>query len=304
MEDLKQAYKLLGLSENASKEEVEKKYLMLLRQSKSQERQGTGTTGESSGFDKVNRAYKLILNHENETAVAEINKQQYGKYKNMAGFAQKVDHFFAYYKVHVLVSILIIAGIIYGINTYMNHKAEQAELAKLPPIDLTVMFYGEYFLPDGGSDTKPLQEALLTVFPEWQRTVVHLAYVPEEMRSEHDMAMIQKSMLTLMTDKSDVYIMDKVNFEKLSGQGGLLRPLDEDAAAALKPLLSEDKLVRAQTKDDTQPLIYGIDISSSKFASQLPLAHNNKKLIAGIRIDAKDQDKALLFIERFLSESE
>ncbi|MFD0714063.1 J domain-containing protein [Paenibacillus sp. GCM10027626] len=300
MDKVKEAYALLGLSEDATKEDVEKRYFILLRQSRAKDARGAEGEGEhGADFEAINQAYKTILAYEDNKIQEEFNQNQYGKYKKMAGVAQKTDHFFHYYKFHLLGAIVLIVLIIVGVNSYMDRQAEKERLAKLPPIDVSVMFHGEFMLQNQEQDTTALEEALLAKFPEWKRVSAAVTYDPAEPKNEFDMASVQKALLSLITDKSDVYILDKNSFAKLSKQG-LLRKLDDEYNERLKPLLaSEADAYKSRVEEDTEDHIYAIDITGSPLIKELPVAYNN--MVVGIRTDAQHVDNALLFIERMIA---
>ncbi|MBB6674761.1 J domain-containing protein [Cohnella nanjingensis] len=293
MDELKQAYDVLGLSENADKEELENRYYILVRRARAQKmREGDAEDGALRVDEEaISRAYRYIKDYEETQAKAAFTEQNYGKYKKMAGRAQKWDHFLHYYKFHILGGILLLIAIGYGIKSYVDHKHEQAELAKLPPANLSVMFYGNYFYGDGmAADTKPLGEDILKQFPDWQRVIADLTYVPSDTKSEQDMALIQKSMLVLMTDKSDLYIMDKLNFAKLAPQGAL-KPLDGESG------IPADLQMKSKTEEDTSEHVYGVDLSGTTMAKELGV--NGTEFIAGIRANAKHPEEALTYIKHF-----
>lgn len=305
MDDLKQAYEILGLPDGASKEEVEKRYFILVRRARaSQQRGEAGAEGGGETFEEINRAYKLILGYEDRKTEEQFNANAYGKYKKMAGSAQKVDHFFSYYKFHVLGAIIIVLIAIFGIKGYIDHRHEQEELAKLPPAALNISLFGSYYSQsqtDPTNDTKPIEEKVASLFPEWKRITVHLTYVPAQMQSEQDMALLQKSMLDLITYKSDLYIMDKANFMKLAQQQGLVA-LDDTAPAKLGAEYDPAKAVKAMSGEEGQQQehIYGIDLSDSPMMKSLPVV-GSKEFIVGIRADAKNPDNAYHFIEKALT---
>ncbi|MFS0724548.1 J domain-containing protein [Paenibacillus sp. 1P07SE] len=301
--DLKQAYTTLGLNEGADKEAVEKRYTILMRQSRTQQRREEAgeTVVDKVDLDVVNQAYKLILAHENQKDLDAFNADKYGRYKGMADTAEKADHFFSYYRWHLIIGVVIIIGIIYGINGYMDRQEEKRLEALRPPIDLTFMLYGNYFLEDGGQDIVPLEEAMLAYFPEWQRVRGVLTYLPGEQGSPQDAALVQKAMIMLMTEKSDVYLIDEHNFELLTRQG-LLRPLDDQVAGPLAPYVTEDMLRTGFTEDDPEERVYGIRLGETELMQELPLYYQN--MVAGVRaphLDTEQPEHALLFLERFLS---
>jgi len=298
MEDLKQAYETLGLPEGAGKEEVEKRYFILIRRARSsqQREDADQTDAVPVDIEAVNRAYRLILDREEQKIQEAYNEKTYGKYRKMAGSAQKVDHFFSYYKFHLLGAIALIALIIYGIYAYVDHKHKQEELAKLPPANLEITFFGDYLSSDAfNPDLKPVEDKLLKQFPDWKRVIAHLTYVPSEIKSEQDSAFIQKSILDLISNKSDVYVLDKANFAKLAGDGALLE-LGTGAAASLQKF-AEDKGVKSATEDNPAQKVYGIHITGSPLLKELPL--HGKQYIAGIRADSKRAASAVQFITRY-----
>jgi hypothetical protein len=292
--DLKTAYERLGLPEDATREMVEKRYDMLLRQERRRIRAGGG---ESPEFAEITRAYRFILEQEEKQVVSELTEQQYGKYKQFAGLAEKIDHFFSYYKWHTLGAILLIGVILYGINAYIEHKEEQARLAALPPIDVYGMMLGQFFVPDGSADTENLEAAMLGHFPDWKRVELELLTFSLEARSELDIAMLQKASVLLATEKPDIYILDSETYPWLA-QTGILMELDELAAGRFSSLLPEDAAVKAFGGEENGEHVYGIDLTDSPLIGELPL--HKDRFIVGIRRDAERADNALQLIETYL----
>jgi hypothetical protein len=314
LEDLKQAYEMLGLPETATKEELENRFFLLTRRARAQKmREGGDTPAEEAvDLDKISEAYRFIRDYEENQAKAEFTAQEYGKFKGMANKAQKWDHFFHYYKFHMLIGLIVLALIGYGIKAFVDHREEQARLAKLPPIDLSVMFYGEFFYGESfGADTEPLGEEILKQFPDWKRVKAELTYVPSEVRSEQDMALIQKSVIVLLDNKSDLFIVDKANFEKLANQGFFL-PLDsyEGAGAGELPQDGDSRAIVYQPVDSNgQPepsldeAVYAIDLSGTPLGDQLGV-NGTGQYYAAIKASAANPEKAAQFILHYLNEAE
>lgn len=297
MDELKQAYETMGLPELAAKEEVEKRYTTLMRQSRSRAQLQKDNAGDADeSFATITKAYRLILEYEDRKLTDAFNEQEYGKYKKMAGQAQKMDHFWRYYKFHTLGAIAAVALIIYGVISFMNYREEQERLANLPPVDLNVSFMGNYMLKDDAPKKEPIETALLTAFPEWKRFVSTLTFVPKDQQSQF--AYMQKAVLVLATEHPDVYIMDESIFDWIGVQGMLLK-LDDDVNGVFKPHLTDSLTKKLKTDEDTQEHVYGIDLSKSALVNQLPLYKEN--MIIGIRVDSKNPDKAKAFINKYLA---
>ena len=50
-----------------------------------------------------------------------------------------------------------------------------------------------------------MEDKFLAQFPDWKRVQGFFTYVPADIKSEQDSALIQKSMIDLMMNKADVY---------------------------------------------------------------------------------------------------
>jgi len=298
VDDLKQAYETLGLSENAEKSEVEKRYFLLVRQARARQLRGTEEERRAAEaeLEAVNRAYRTIVASAERAEQEELRKSYYGKYKKWSSVVEKIDHFLHYYKYYLLGAAALVLLVGFGVKTYLDRQAEREALAKLPPADLTVSFFGEFYADSGvPSDPKPVEDALLSRFPEWKRIAVTVTFVPEEPKTEFDVALLQKSVIALMTEKPDLYIVDRINFEKLARQGAF-RPLDEAAFAQLKA--PPEVLLSETPEGESTPHVFGVDLTKTPLAETVPL--RGKTMIAAVRADAQHPDNAVRFIERFL----
>ncbi len=307
MEELKQAFAALGLDETASKEEVEKRYSLLLKRHRAREKAlGNESANEADReqFARVTEAYRYILSYEERKYTEEFNQQEYGKYRNMAGTAQKLDHYWRYYKYHTLGAVALLALIIYGIVSYVDHREHQKYLASLPPVDVTVSFMGTFMenteAEGGKKDHRDengnfaLARAMLPSFPDWKRIETDIVFVPQDEASQF--AYLQKAAVMLFSESPDIYMMDRFMFEWIGRQNVLL-PLDDKPSLAS---LGKDGLaVRLATEEFPEAKIYGYDLAKSRLGQALPI-WGPGELIVGIRANAANPDKALQFIETFL----
>lgn len=300
MDDLKQAYELLGLTENASREEVEKAFELLLRKNRS--RQPGGQAGVEMGeseYELKLKAYKTIVEFEERSKIEEMSRQRYSKWGKYAGTAEKIDDFFRLYKNHVIIGLISVLVLVVGVTAFVNRQEEKKRLAALPPIDLSVMFLGNFVSDQNQGGDEGVTQALIDLFPEWKRLEVTYNYLPsnQEGLSTTDVAFQQKAMAVVATERPDVYILDSNSFYWLGG-GGVLENLDPEAEGVLKPLLEEGNVFKGQTEEDTEEHVYGIKVTDSALAKKLPL--NMQDMIITVRIGADNKDKAIHFIERFL----
>ncbi|WP_168119398.1 J domain-containing protein [Paenibacillus sp. HB172176] len=302
---LKKAYETMDLPEFASREDVEKRYTLLLRRERSKPKQeddeAAASSESGSEFSKVNEAYKFILAYEDRKITDAFNEQEYGKYKKMAGQAQKFDHFWRYYKFHTLGAIVLIAIIIYGVNAYMNHREHEKYLASLPPVDVSISFYGLFANMDQDQgdveEYNNIDKAILETFPDWKRVKSSIVYVPQNEAEQY--VYLQKAVVTLVSEKSDLYIVDKSMFQWI-GQQGVFMNLDDKLTA--EDGLSDDIAMKLSTEDVPEEHVYAVNLTNSKLADDLPV--QKVDLIVGIRANAKNPDKALQFLKTYLKTAE
>lgn len=289
MKDLSEAFAALGLPEDASKEDIEKRYDLLLRQARSQQRRGEQIIDEAL----VHKAYNFILDIERKKRAEEFYEATYGKHKKYAHTAEKIDHFFQYYKLHVIGAIIVAIVIAFSIKGYLDQRAEKIRLANLPPASVSVHFFGEYNM----YYEEPFDEMLVAYFPDWERIEADISFVPLEPRDEFEIAMLQKSVITLMSEKPEIFIMDRGNFEKNAFMG-LFVKLDELFMGTNNLLTNPDQIVYAQGDDDLIEHAYGIDVTA-KMAEVLPGL--GREYIAGVSVHADENIyNALRFIKTFM----
>jgi len=291
--DIQEAYKIFGLTENSTDEEIEKQYLKWIRRSKASQLDSTET--QSVDIEIINTAYNTIKTY-----------RLYGTEnpKEATTTRDKIQHFFHYYKLHtigVIALILIVIAIVQGV---INNYQEKKELASLPDENVSIMFFGSY-LNTGLSSTEELDKQLadnvLALFPDWERVTTIINYNPREVRDGSDIGLQQKSALLLATEKPDVYIMDLEIFQ-LHVKTGMFLPINQSSLTA-DGESSKDRLHYAKSEEDTEEHLYGVEITDESLFNGV-MVDNEVRKIAAIRIDAKNKQNAIDLIEKLASPTE
>lgn len=278
MEDLKKAYEILGLPEDATREQVENRYFILMKRARSVQNRPDAIESTNTALDlaEVNRAYNLVLGIESEKT-GTIEKQS------------KYAHFMYYYKFHLIFGILIILFAGYMIKENIDKRIAEA---KLPPKELSVSVFGNFYF----ADVNLLQQNMLKLIPEWKRIDTTLTFVPTEIKSEQDMAMQQKSMLNLMTEHPEIYILDAKNFGMLATQGAFKRLDKLEGWAALQ--VPPDKLRNAKAEEDTEALPYGIDITDNPVFQGIEMT--GERQIIAVRFSDENWNNTYKMLEKLI----
>lgn len=275
---LQQAYDALGLSPDASRQEVEDRYFMMLKKAK---------TGQNIDEETITRAYKTIVESMREHMVQELEQQYYGD----SVWKRKLAAFWAKRRTHVIVTavLLVVAGMI--LHTVLDQRAKRIAEANRPPIDVYAMFVGEFY----HENHEELPDRMLADFPEWQRVDALISLAPENPKDPFEVAALQKNVVMIMSERPDLYITDPFNFNSLMTQSAFL-PLD-----GIADRFPERLLVRGQAETDDAPRVYGIDVSDSPLFAKWGILDKGKRIV-GLRYDTERMDNAVRFIEKLIAE--
>jgi len=282
-EELKKAYETLGLPTDATREQVENRYYILVKRERAQH-QRTGDDGADDApktdLGEYSRAYKLILGIESEKASTEPKQG-------------KVGHFFYYYKIHLIVSIIILLIVGYTVKESIDKRNEERRLG---PIDLSISMMGNFYF----ADMELLKQNIMKLVPDWNRVEPKLSYVPTEVKTEQDIAYQQKSVLTLIAEKDELYFTDDRNFGNLVKQGAFRKLEEIPGFSSLQ--VSQDRLRYAQTEEDPTAAVYGIDISGSPIFNGIELT--GEHVILGVRAPEEEWPKTMELVTQIVTSSQ
>lgn len=274
MLDLNKAYSLLGLHENATEEEVEKRYEILLRRKKGRSEEEDRAAGEPT-MAEITEAYNTIKG----TKLQELIKEKEPKSKSV----QRAGHIWEYYRWHIIGSIVAIVLIIYTFTSIMDNRNEAKRIERA---DVKINFFADFQV----ENADPLEVKLLQDLKDWKDVHFIYQYAPTDPKDEYGMAMLQKAMISMAADKVDVYITDPANFQKFGSQGAFLK-LDE--IPGLSGLADAKKL--KLNVDGEGQVWAGIDVTDSPALQELKLPPGTK--IAAIRVNADKKDNAAKTLE-------
>lgn len=138
-ENLKQAYVQLGLPETVTREELNKRFDLLLKR-----RRALTTEEEIAAYEADFRAYKLILDTWDEQEIQKAEDERLAKYGRFSGTASKWETFMRLYRTHVILGIIGLLVVIFGGKALYDNYQHRQYLASLPPVDAKIMFIGNF----------------------------------------------------------------------------------------------------------------------------------------------------------------
>lgn len=297
-EKLKQAYDRLGLSENVSREEINKRFDLLIKR-----RRTKASDEERSAPEEDFQAFKFILDSMDQQEIQEAEQERLAKYGKLSGAASKWERFMRLYKTHVIVSVIVLIVLAFGGNALYNNWQHRKYLATLPPLDASIMFLGNFGVQDTSGKTDALNEAIVKQFPQWKRVDATISYLPRtgEGADSFDMNYMQKAVVELAAQHPDILILDKATLEWVGGQSGF-----QDLSAIVdsgKMAKDDARLKWGKNPESGQEELYGVDITDSAFVAALPVNHGDEDMIIGVLGDGEVKDKAIALIEQIAGET-
>ncbi|OAB46595.1 hypothetical protein [Paenibacillus antarcticus] len=294
-EKLTHAYEYLDLPEDITREELDRRFNLLLKRQRSSSDDGDTT------YEEEFRAFKFILDELDQREIMEAEDRRFAKWGRQANAARRVENFFRLYKIHTVISIIVLIVLVVGGNALYKNGQEQKYLASLPPVDARIMFLGNFAMKDPKSDNDELNKAIVKQYPAWKRVEASIVSLPSTGNSVDtlDMTYVQRAVVELAANKPDILIMDEVTLAWIGQQKGL-QNLEE---VVVEGKLASDDIRLKSMKDEEsgQEVVVGIDITDTSFASGLPI--NSLKMIVGVLEGDEKMQKAMEFIVHVLSET-
>lgn len=271
---MKQAAELLGVPEQATLEEIEKRYYLVVRRQRN-------NPEDYPNFEEISQAYKKLKDYHVNKMME--NNEVYQAEMKKSPTRRKIEHFLSSYKLHIFGSIVALFFIIMMIQAVLDNAAKV-------PGDANVMLFGSYYAE---TDAEPIEQRMTALVPEWQRVAVQLVFIPNEDTDQFDVGMMQKAMVMLATERPDIYVVDTKQFQQIGNQGAF-QPID-DYEEKLRGLFGEERLVYHQFTEDTERHLYGIDLTDHAVFEGLMMDQNLK--IFTVRGTLENPANALRLLE-------
>lgn len=288
MLELKSAYEILGLKENANRDELEKRFEYLIRKSKSAKMmEDSNQQNYILNLDEISEAYNRIISNELEILKNEEEKRNPRKpnpiFKLLGVDEKKARNYIHYRKFHYIFGFIGILLLAYFIKTAIFHVNP----------DVSMAFIGQIYY----NETSILEEKIKANDPDIKEIGIDGAMLTGDSKNMQESAMLQKAMVLLAAGDIDILVLDKANFDRYSKQGAFSNLDDLVSKLGLDKSRYKDYILK--TTEDKEEHVYGIDINSSKILKEAKIVGNN--IMVAIRVNAKHYDKAVKILELLLN---
>lgn len=273
------AYEVLGLEVGASKEDLEKRYALLIKKYRSiklSEDEEEKVEGEKA-LKTVTDAYNSIIENELQAIRSNMQGTPNPVLKKIGVDEGKAKNIIYYYKYHFLlgvIGLLALGYFIYGFATNVK-----------PDFNLTAI--GSFY----SQDTEPIKQTIKNNISSIKEPLVEVVTITGDVNFQQEYAMQMKAVTVIAAGDIDVFIMDKDNFDKYAA-GSAFASLDK---LVENMNIDKSRCYSAKTEDLAEEHIYGLEAGSSKLLQGIQ-SRTNQKIVA-ISARTKNYEKAVKLVE-------
>lgn len=283
--DRERALEILGVTSTATKDEIQKRYDVILRKFKQNKIDENG-----NNWDTIEAAYSELMGITYHDKAAELRKKQRAENPNPIFKALKMDedktrNFIYYHKWHFIIGLVAIAVLISIITSIVN---------RVDP-NLKVILGGEIFM----EDTAKLETVSKQNIPGIIESQIQVITLSEELDGQMQMAAQQKFTIEVMEGHNDIYILDEPTYLAYAAMG-VFKPLNDKLDTWGITTYDKNLEVAAEDADGnkTEPKLYGIDVSNSKILRESGVLGD--KLIACVFWSGSNPEKGEAFFKLIL----
>jgi len=272
--DRKTACKILGVSENANKDDISRTYAMILKKKRQAEMQNDTEGSEQIDYDEIDAAYNYLMGYRTEEEEGEISKKS------------KISDFIYYNRAKIALMLIFLVAVGYLIWIYTRQKTKY---------DINIAFVGSIY----SFETDTFKEKVEELVPDLKNIYVVTYPISSPAILDVDHQNLQQFQVELSMGELDVIITDKSNFDRDVEQG-VFANLDEFLDEIdIDKGLNNDLMKKVEDNGDTETHLYGIDVTDNPIFVDSKIEGNEK--IVTIRSNSKNIDNAEKFIRALIS---
>lgn len=297
---LQEARNILGVTESSSKDDIEKKYDVIMKKYRVLKSNGTLDIKAEEDFVKSTEAYRILMGYEVNEPKIEKQETYVDKAFVKAGVdRKKAENFFYYHKYYILAGILAIIFIAFTVRSIVT---------RVEP-DITIGFMGEVH----HEATDKLKAKIEESIPEIKEVGFDSATLTNNYKSQDAYANLSKAMVLLSVADIDIFLVSKYVYDSYAHEGPFMAL--EDFAKELDIDVSKSEYLKLRVVDkwdepqdfdgerkpktyvDAEPRLYGIDVTNNEFFKEINVVGPEKILV--VRAVTNKRNLVLKLIKLF-----
>jgi hypothetical protein len=284
---MKNPYEILGVRQGATKDEVRNAYNLLEKKYYAAKKQGsTAASISDEDFKEIEKAYCKLMGYPYFEKMKDDTPGKTYKFFGITLEQKKLENFFHYYKVHLIVGLFVILALTISIRECAN---------RVNP-DLNIGIVGTNALKE--SQEAAFKQDIINHISGIKDILIERAQIGGENPNDMEATMAEKVVLMLYTGGYDVMLVDKELYKSYSDVGAF-ESLDSfyDGFGLDKNKNSDLKMTIPDL--DANEHYYGIYIDDLPKVKQFEINPTNKVLVLTIKAEHKETGRK--FIEYMLS---
>jgi len=273
MREQKDPYEILGLRKDASKDEIIKRYNLLTKKYKSDN--AKAANDRKSQIQEIDEAYNVLMGYDfNSLAEGKLSEEAQKPpnrlLKKLNIDEKKLGNFIHYYKIHMIVGIIVLIGLFFIVKSIVTHVEPELKLKLV----------GIY----PNTSVEKLEKQIMDNIDGLKKVEIDPLIFWDKSNPNVESSMELKLFTLSGTGKVDAYFLDQERFEKLMEMTNRVKPLD-DIVKQYGDKIEDKNLIKKKLKNENEEHIYGIEVENRDIFKGTGL--EKFKVILSIGMDGK-----------------
>jgi len=279
----KDPYEILGLRKDASRDEIVKRYDLLLR--KYRDDNTKSANDKKAQIQEIEEAYNVLMGYDFDSLAEgklseEAQKPPNPLLKKLNIDEKKLGNFIHYYKAHIIIGIIVLIGLFFIIRSMVT---------RVEP-DLRLKMVGIY----PSASVEKLEDKIMDNIAGLKKVEIDPLIFWDKSNPNVEYSMELKLYTLSGTGKVDVYFLDEERFEKLISMPNRIKPMD-DIVKRYGDKIEEKNIIKKKLQDDNEEHIYGIEVENRDIFEGTEL--ENFKIILSIGMDGEYDENAAKLLD-------
>jgi hypothetical protein len=287
MAEQNEPYEVLGLKKEASKDDIIKRYNLLMKKYKDDKNKKSDEDIKHN-IKEIEAAYNLLMGYDFESLdggklSSEAKKPPNPILKKINVDEKKLSNFIYYYKIPIIVGIIALVSVFLFIKSIVTN---------IEP-DLIIKLVGLY----PSQSVEMLEDKIKGSIAGTEEIEIDPIVFWDKSNPALESSMEMKLVTMSGTGRVDAYFLDKERFDKLMGMTNRVKELD-DIIKKYENKIDNNNIYKVKLKNKDAEHVYGIGIEKSSLFKGSGL--ENSKIILSIGLDGNNDENTMKLIDLLL----
>ncbi len=287
MGEQKDPYEILGLKKDASKDDIFKRYSLLMKKYKNNKSM-EDAEGIKAQISEIDEAYNILMGYDlNSLAegklLEETQRPPNRLLKKLNIDEKKLGNFIHYYKVHMIIGIIVLIGLFFTVKSIVT---------RVDP-DLKLKLVGIY----PNTSVEKLENQIMGNIAGLKKVEIDPIIFWDKNSPTMESSMEMKLFTLSGTGHVDAYLLDEERFEKLMNMTNRVQQLD-DIVKKYRSKIDDNDLIKRKLKNEKEEHIYGIEVENRSIFKGTDL--EKFKIILSIGLDGENDENTDKLVDLIL----